>query len=375
MLPPIHSHVDHLTISDRLADPGTVTSSTFASDPNQDDSTLLADTNVSTPDSPLQLRPKEVQIPQVSDHHKTCHPHHSVTSSASTLDQQHYHEVEDTTPTVATRRSQPISIPPVHSLLSGRDPNRVPTPVSGRGDRTGHLFPFARTPSPQDNTSSHSKKKGHSSPESDELNPGRSRRKSSSSSTRSHYIFSLQMEARSRYTPTSPLSPQLSDSHRPLSPQSTKPRSGHARHSSRNLHMTLPRYHPANFGHGSAATQSSAVQSPPITLNRVTQPIQLESPRTMREKHREFLDSVRLSSKTAASPFSQKPGSPRLDPLGSPKGPVTPLALEEASDYFAVAGAGKRSPAASPGARSSRSDGSSGKEESMRNKRKVDVYQ
>ena len=178
----------------------------------------------------------------------------------------------------------------------------------------------------------------------------------------------------SRYTPTSPLSPKLSGGHRPLSPQPTKPRAIHARQPSRNLHMTLPRYHPSNFGHDAAATLSSTVQSPAITLNRVTQPIQLDSPRMMREKHREFLDSVRLSSKTAASPFSQKPGSPRLDPLGSPKGPVTPLALEDASDYFAVAGAGNRSPARSPGGRSTRSDGSSGKGEASKNKRKVDVY-
>ena len=160
------------------------------------------------------------------------------------------------------------------------------------------------------------------------------------------------MQMESRYIPTSPLSPKIPSSSRPLSPQPTKPRTGHVRKPSRNLQMTLPRYHPSNFGHGNAATPSTISQSPAITLNRINQPIQLESPRMMREKHREFLQSVHLSSKTAASPFSQKPGSPRLNPLGSPKGSVTPLALEEASDYFAVTGEGKRSPAGSPGTRS-----------------------
>lgn len=96
----------------------------------------------------------------------------------------------------------------------------------------------------------------------------------------------------------------------------------------------------------------------------------------MREKQRELLDSVRLSSILAASPAGQKPGSPRLDPLGSPKGPVTPLALEESTDYFSVAGAGKPSPAASPGAKSARSDTSSGKEEGKsKGKRQVEIFQ
>lgn len=82
-----------------------------------------------------------------------------------------------------------------------------------------------------------------------------------------------------------------------------------------------------------------------------------------------------MSAKIAASSMGVKPGAPRLDPLGSPKGPVTPLELEEASDYFQVAGAGKVSPAGSPGTRSPRSDHSGGKEELHGEKlRKSDVY-
>ena len=44
-----------------------------------------------------------------------------------------------------------------------------------------------------------------------------------------------------------------------------------------------------------------------------------------------------MSSKIAASSMGIKPDAPRLDPLGSPKDAVTPLALEEATDYFAAA--------------------------------------
>lgn len=83
----------------------------------------------------------------------------------------------------------------------------------------------------------------------------------------------------------------------------------------------------------------------------------------MREKHREFIEKARQSSKLAASPFSVKPDAPRLDPLGSPHGNVTPLALEEAGDYFAVGVMGKMSPVTSPGTRSPRAASISGDED------------
>ena len=143
--------------------------------------------------------------------------------------------------------------------------------------------------------------------------------------------------------------------------------------------MTLPRYHPGAQQNDLAATPASPVQSPAASSHRVAQPIHLESPRLMREKQRELLEQARLSSKLAASPLGLKPGSPRLDPLGSPKGPVTPLALEQAGDYFQIARASKGSTAGSPGARSSRSDRSesslSGKEDKVKKSRKTDVYQ
>ncbi|RMD41170.1 hypothetical protein DV735_g3928, partial [Chaetothyriales sp. CBS 134920] len=160
----------------------------------------------------------------------------------------------------------------------------------------------------------------------------------------------------SRYTPTSPLSPKLSGNNRPMSPQPGVQRAGQMRKQSRNLNMALPRYQPSDFNQSSGgATASPRIQSPTLTLNLSTQPMQLDSARVMREKHQEFLDSVRLSAKFAASPFCQKPRSPRLDPLGSPKGPVTPLALEEGTGYFGPAG-----PAATPVKRTT-VDGSGGR--------------
>ena len=154
-----------------------------------------------------------------------------------------------------------------------------------------------------------------------------------------------------RYQPTSPLSPRFPAGQQPLSPPPTRTRQGkHARKSSRNMNVSLPLFHPGNFLHrDDAGTPSSAVQSPSILLNRVTEPTRPESPRLMREKQREFLERASLSAKLAASSMSIKPGAPRLDPLGSPKGLVTPLALGEGDDYFQVVGSGKVSPAGSPG--------------------------
>lgn len=123
--------------------------------------------------------------------------------------------------------------------------------------------------------------------------------------------------------------------------------------------LNLGRYHPSNFVQADAPTAlsgsvTSTMQAPQITYARAPAPVQVESPRLLREKHREFIERAKQSSKLAASPFTIKPDAPRLDPLGSPHGAVTPLALEEAGDYFTVGGAGKLSPVTSPVVRSPR---------------------
>lgn len=71
----------------------------------------------------------------------------------------------------------------------------------------------------------------------------------------------------------------------------------------------------------------------------------------MKERQRELIEKAKTSSRIAASPHGVKPDAPRLDPLGSPKGPVTPLQLEEVGDYFLIAGGGDLSPSPSPGSR------------------------
>ncbi|KAK5074722.1 hypothetical protein LTR64_000927 [Lithohypha guttulata] len=154
--------------------------------------------------------------------------------------------------------------------------------------------------------------------------------------------------------PASPLSPKP-PSGPSLSPQNSQRRGNHGRQSSRNMQLNLGRFHPSNYEQADRSSNTPS-RPPQITYTRAPAPVPtvVESPRLLREKHREFLEKAKLSSKLAASPHSDKPDAPRLDPLGSPKGPVTPLALEEAGDYFSVAGAGKISPGGSPTTRSPR---------------------
>jgi hypothetical protein len=120
--------------------------------------------------------------------------------------------------------------------------------------------------------------------------------------------------------------------------------------------MNLPRYHPANSPQGDGPTSVGQLHGPSFVLNRAPNPTAVETPRMMRERQRELIDRAKLSSKIAASSMSAKPNAPRLDPLGSPKGPMTPLVLEDGpGDYFAVSKKPGSSPDASP---ESRSDGS-----------------
>ena len=81
----------------------------------------------------------------------------------------------------------------------------------------------------------------------------------------------------------------------------------------------------------------------------------------MRERQRELIDRARMSSRTAASSMGVKPERPKLAPLGSPKGNVTPLELER-SDYFETNGVERVSPAQSPGAISNHSTKEFGEE-------------
>jgi len=147
--------------------------------------------------------------------------------------------------------------------------------------------------------------------------------------------------ASSRYTPTSPLSPRMGGTARPISPQPSRARS----HASRPMNIPIPKFHPLHFQQRDMpATISSSPHNPIINYTKHSS--STESSRLMKGQ-RDLIDKAKMSSRIAASPHGVKPDAPRLNPLGSPKGPVTPLALE-GGDYFLVAGSGENSPAVSP---------------------------
>lgn len=132
-----------------------------------------------------------------------------------------------------------------------------------------------------------------------------------------------------------------------------------------NLHIGhLPRFHPANFPDPNAtSTTSSAVTSPASGMSSPAAP---SSPRLQPHHHlpshshhhahaerreyadapqrqlyaqqRDMIDHHRSLMITQQSPRSKgtitNPSSPLLEPCRSPTGPVTPLELEEHSDYL-----------------------------------------
>lgn len=54
----------------------------------------------------------------------------------------------------------------------------------------------------------------------------------------------------------------------------------------------------------------------------------------MRDKQQELINEIHRSSELAGTSEAVKPKTPHLVPLGSPKGLITPLALEQENEYF-----------------------------------------
>lgn len=161
--------------------------------------------------------------------------------------------------------------------------------------------------------------------------------------------------------PGSPLSPQTAVP-RAISPSTTRRAGNHGRQSSQTS-KPLGRYHPLKFVQADTIT-------PEVKITRAPPAVQVDSPRVMKEKQKEFLEKTRLHQKLAASPLAPKPDQPRIGPLASPDpGPVTPLALEERNDYF-----GRISPRHNTGSKSPRSESVSSDEDTkpISKARKID---
>ena len=137
----------------------------------------------------------------------------------------------------------------------------------------------------------------------------------------------------SRYTPSSPLSPKMSV------PSPSTNSSQKAKVSAKRLNLAgLPKYHPANF----PSSDSSVPPPSPLGPRSIA-----SQPRSGRGSHakqqllqyqRDIINNtVKTSHSLLSSSVNSKPSPPRLNPLRSPGGPMTPFMLEGAGDYL-VAG-------------------------------------
>ena len=136
----------------------------------------------------------------------------------------------------------------------------------------------------------------------------------------------------SRYRPSSPLSPKMSV------PLPSINSSQKARAPAQRLNLAgLPKYHPANFP---SRDSSAAPPSPLSSRSMTSQPFHGRSSDAKQQLLQYQRDLINNTTKTSrsllSSSVSSKPSPPRLNPLRSPGGPMTPFMLEATGDYLAA---------------------------------------
>ncbi|OJJ67959.1 hypothetical protein ASPBRDRAFT_134900, partial [Aspergillus brasiliensis CBS 101740] len=230
----------------------------------------------------------------------TYNPPSPTSSSSDTTD-----SLETLTLTQST--SRPIPIPKPSPTL--RDKDFPVTPLTGRFDKGYYFAHRDQTPEGQREREHH--------------------RKTSRSGHRPHRSSSSRMRSDSStfYPPT--ISPTMSAAGRPSSPQPSRSQGQNTSKSMPAFHLgSLPRFHPAVYqSPSSPQAQPSSPRQPRQHGYRTS-----SGSRDGMWQYREFVEGAALPKTPGA--LSPGPSAPRLDPLRSP-GPVTPLALEEASGYLA----------------------------------------
>lgn len=136
----------------------------------------------------------------------------------------------------------------------------------------------------------------------------------------------------SRYRPSSPLSPKM-----PV-PLPSINSSQKARAPAQRLNLAgLPKYHPANFP---SRDSSPAPPSPLSSRSMTSQPFHgrgSDAKQQLLQYQRDLINNTTKTSRSLlSSSVSSKPSPPRLNPLRSPGGPMTPFMLEATGDYLAA---------------------------------------
>ncbi|KAF6230244.1 hypothetical protein HO133_004584 [Letharia lupina] len=134
----------------------------------------------------------------------------------------------------------------------------------------------------------------------------------------------------SQCRPSSPLSPKMSV---PL-PSINSSQKARAPAQGYNV-AGLPKYHPANFP---SRDHSPAPPSPLSSRSVTLQPRSgrgSDAKQQLLQYRRDLINNTAKTSRSLlSSSVSSKPSPPRLNPLRSPGGLMTPLMLEGAGDYF-----------------------------------------
>ena len=131
----------------------------------------------------------------------------------------------------------------------------------------------------------------------------------------------------SRIRPSSPLSPKASV------PLPSINSSQKTRAPAQCLNLTrLPKYHPANFP--SSPAPPSPLSSRSITSQPRSGRVSDAKQRLLQYQRDLINNTAKASRSTLSSSISSKQSPPRLNPLRSPGGPMTPFTLEGAEDYL-----------------------------------------
>ncbi|KAL9596942.1 MAG: hypothetical protein Q9219_005453 [cf. Caloplaca sp. 3 TL-2023] len=226
--------------------------------------------------------------------------------------------------------SAPIAIPRRKS-----QPPRPVTPLTGREPS----FKFLRSPTQSpDSRHIRSNSKGFTpSPDSPSQSSLSDRSQIACSPVSRRTMKTDTGPSSSLYTP-SPLSPTIPTYSTPsLTAGRLRPQSHNKPNQTQPAQLampTLPPFHPANYESSHPSPRHVARH---VGTSHSRQPS--EAQKSLQRYQRDLvINATRSATRyTTRSPVV-RPNSPRLDPLGSP-GPVTPLTLEEQSDYF-LAGPG-----------------------------------
>lgn len=226
--------------------------------------------------------------------------------------------------------SAPIAIPKRKDI-----PQRPTTPLTARAPR-GSFFPFKATP--PSSTSTPEKSLVSSLPY---VPPSLSPTRQNPLPTSSPVFQMTSPSAHPTYRPSSPLSPS-----RPIQiPPRPNDLQQKARRPIQNLSLNgLPKYHPGNF------PQSSHNIPPSTSSARViasqTRRHGSDAQQKLHQYQRDIIANATRSAPRSALSAGIKvaglnvgPEQPRLEPLGSPGGLMTPLMLDGQGDYL-LAGSG-----------------------------------